>query len=196
MTVSADKLASRAIALAVVGYCIWPSISQFAAEQKAASPQNKSELAAALLRPVIAPPPTRDPFESSGTAPRALGKRGMGGEGDPAGQTAGRGTAAGQNAGPFAGLTLEGTCIVGDRRLAIINGNLYAPRETLAERGAAPAPCKVLGVFPYKVVLECQGKTVELSYSDVASGAASAQKSRGLLAPGEKPASRSSTQKR
>jgi hypothetical protein len=195
MELPAGKLAPRAIALAMVGYCVWPSIARFFAEPEAKPPQKASEMAVSLLQPAMPPPPVRDPFVLPGAARPApasgrAGRAANNGQLDQlVGLPAGR-AAAGGSAVP--GLTLEGTCIVGDRRLAIINGRLYAPRETLAEPATPTLPCKILEVFPYKVLLECQGKQIELGYSDVAS----APDSRGRTAPGKSAPSRPSRQKR
>ncbi len=208
MELPAGKLAPRAIAFAMVGYCVWPSIAQLFAEPEAKPPQKASEMAVSLLEPAMPPPPVRDPFVLPGAARPApaagrAGRAATNGRLDQlVGLPAGR-AAAGGSAVP--GLTLEGTCIVGDRRLAIINGRLYAPRETLVAAGFQPAQqpaggqpapgtsvCNVVDVFPYKVLLECQGKQIELGYSDVAS----APDSRGPTAPGKSAPSRSSRQKR
>ena len=62
---------------------------------------------------------------------------------------------------------------MGDQRLALINGRLYGPRETLQDSTASGADYKVVDVLPYKVLLECQGKKLELAYPDAASGVAS-----------------------
>lgn len=87
---------------------------------------------------------------------------------------------------PMSGLMLEATCISGNQRLAAINGRIYQEGELLRwSSGSAPA-CVVAQIRPDKVLLECQGKTIELKYSDVASpssqgkGPATAAKASGV----------------
>ena len=79
---------------------------------------------------------------------------------------------------------------MGDQRLAVINGRLYAPRDTLsagkpvanksannkpAPDKAAAAPYQVVDVLPYKVLLACDGQILELGYSNVTTGSAPAK---------------------
>ena len=112
--------------------------------------------------------------------------RGSPGKSSTEASTAGAGKTAGRSArtatatktpdkpiDPLAGLTLDATCIVGGQRLAMISGRLYAAKETLSAGKSSTPAYKVVDVLPYKVLLENDGKTVELTYSDVARPAAS-----------------------
>ena len=62
-------------------------------------------------------------------------------------------------------LTLDATCIGGERQLAVINNQMYALHQMLSEPNPAAPPCKIVDVRPYEVLLECQGKTLTLKYS-------------------------------
>ncbi len=160
MEISAGKWAPRVIAVAVAGYCVWPSVTALVSQPKAKPPEKLPELAAALLAPAAPPAPKRDPFEQG--AAELFHRQAA----QPFAAAARR--PSGADGGPLSGVALEATCIAGDRRLALIDGRLYAPRETLSTSNPSAPPYKIVDVFPYKVLLESEGKTVELKYSDVA----------------------------
>ena len=94
------------------------------------------ELATALLSPKLPPLPKRDPFGLAARAQRLSAKlvakpgRGSNGHGSRA-NPAGKINAPVKAVDPLSGLSLSGTCIVGDQRLAVINGRLYAPKDKL-----------------------------------------------------------------
>ena len=131
MDLPLDKLAPRAIALAVVGYCVWPSLMAFQARPETKSPEKPPEVAAALLKPAVAPFPTRDPFVTPSDGP-----------GQSFRFRAGKGAAL--MADSLSSLTLEATCIVNSQRLAMINGRLYACQETLSAGNASLPPFKLV----------------------------------------------------
>ncbi len=199
MDIPLDKVIPRALALAVVGYCLWPSMMAFFSTPKTTVPKKTPELTAALLSPKLPPAPIRDPFsENTATLASSLknvlrstvkSSAGVGRTKPSAAKTptikTDRRVTTGARAGgkPTAKrtdnsgrLTLEATCIVGDRRLALINGRLYAPKETLSLPGLSATPYEVINVLPYKVVLKCGENSMELTYPNVASKSASAGK--------------------
>jgi len=163
MELALDKLAPRAIALAVVGYCVWPSLAAFQAQPETKPPEKPPEVAAALLKPAVAPFPKRDPFVMTNSRPEKKSSL----------------AASGKNAAllvdPLSHLTLEATCLMGGKRLAMINGHLYACREKSPEGDASTPPFTLVSVLPYKVLLECGGKSLELMYSNVASSNAASR---------------------
>jgi hypothetical protein len=63
-------------------------------------------------------------------------------------------------------LVLNATCIMGEERLAIINGRTYRPKDTLVGPNPAAPPCVITEILPHKVLLECQGKRLQLCYAD------------------------------
>ena len=63
-------------------------------------------------------------------------------------------------------LVLNATCIMGEQRLAIINGRTYKLKDTLDQPNAAAPPCVITEILPHEVRLECQGKRLQLRYAD------------------------------
>lgn len=189
MAISAGKLAPSAVILAFVGYCVWPSLSEMMSDPPPPkAPAKVPELAASLLSPTMAPVPTRNPWggmdAASLTAAKAAAKEAAKMEAaktadKTAGALAGSAAATTPNepVDPLAGLKLDATCILGNQRMAMINGQMCALHERLSA-GNSPTSPKVVGVFPYKVLLEYGGKTVELKYSDTASPSSSSQKGK------------------
>ncbi|MEN6458367.1 MAG: hypothetical protein ABFC63_05505 [Thermoguttaceae bacterium] len=164
MAVNANKLAPRVVALIVVGYFVWPSVGQLLESHEPKKPPQTTELAASLLRPPMLPPPKKDPFGLPATTPGDSAKGQLNGRVRiAAGGAFGAGTPSNSD---VPGLTLEGTCIVADQRLAIINGQVYGPKESVAGTGPAAGNYRVLDVFPDRVLVQCDGKQMELRYSN------------------------------
>lgn len=157
------------------------------------------ELTAALLSPKLPPAPTRDPFVESTprveplvnnvlqSASKALPGKGRTKPIENNASTAKtvRRVTTGSRAGskPVANradnskqLTLEATSIVNNHRLAVINGRLYAPHDMLSMPWVSETPCEILRVLPYKVIIKCGDKNMELTYPDVSSKPSSAVK--------------------
>jgi hypothetical protein len=176
------------VVVGLVAFGVWPAVSQFLADEKPKPPGKVPEFAAALLSPKLPPPPKRDPFGlTTPSKPSSTGDltRPGGGVGQlPLSGFASNQKPSGKPVDPLSGLILTGTCIMGNQRLAVINGRLYAPRETLATgrpaankstsaKSVADKPAtsyQVLEVLPYKVLLAYDGQVLELGYSNVTSG--------------------------
>jgi hypothetical protein len=173
MVIPVGKLAPSAAALVLAAYCVWPSLSELASAPRPTPSKKVPELAAALFSPAMPPCPTRNPFEWTDAALLAAAKGSPKAVGKTAVQAAALGTAktADKPVDPLGGLTLDATSILGDQRLAVINGQLYALHDRLA--GNSSTPYRIVGVFSYKVLLDREGKIVELTYSDAASRSAS-----------------------
>jgi len=177
MTISVGKMAPRVIVLAAVAYCAWPSVSELTSESTPPPAKKVADLPAALFSPAMPPCPARNPFGGKDAAALAAATRSPA----AAGETGARPKPAASAAAklpdkpldPLGGLKLDATCILGDQRLAMINGQLYASREKLPAGNAAP-PFRIVSVLPYKVLLERDGKTLELTYANVASRPAAA----------------------
>ena len=162
--------------LAFVGYCVWPSVSELTSDPPPPKPPAKvPELAAALFSPTMPPRPTKNPWGGKDAASLAAAKEAAKAADKTAEAPAGSAAAKTPDkpVDPLDGLKLDATCILGDQRLAVINGQLYAPQETLSAGNSSTPPFKIVSVLPYKVLLEREGKTVELTYSDVVSRPAS-----------------------
>ena len=174
MVIPVGKLAPSAAALVFVADCVWPSLSELASAPRPTPPKKVPELAAALFSPAMPPCPTRNPFEWTDAALLAAAKESPKAARKTAVQAAALGTAKTPDkpVDPLGGLKLDATSILGVQRLAVINGQLYALHDRLAGNSATP-PYRIVGVLSYKVLLEREGKTVELTYSDGASRSAS-----------------------
>ena len=196
MKLPVGKLAPSAAALAFAAYCMWPSLVELASAPRPTPPKKVPELAASLLSPEISPSPTRNPFEwtdaallaaeAATRAPKAAGKvaaktvaqaataiRSPNTVGTTAVQAAvlGKAKTPDEPMDPLGGLRLEATSTLGRQRLAVINGQMYALHDRLAGDSSTP-PYRIVGVLSHMVLLEREGKTVELTYSDAASRAA------------------------
>jgi hypothetical protein len=167
MVISISKLAPRLIALAAVGYCVWPSLSDLRSETKPKVPRKASELATSLFSPKMSPSPTRNPFAILSDSTSATATNKAVGTGRAATSAGAKNADKPEN--PLAGFRLDATCILGNQRLAIINGQLYAAKDKLPSGDSSTAPFEIAGVLPYKVLLNREGKTFELTYSDAAS---------------------------
>jgi hypothetical protein len=166
MPTSITKYAPQVILLAVALYWSWPSLMQSMAKPAVAAAANKGaattgEFSAAVLSPKFAPIPTRNPFEMAGTAHSAKGKK--------RGAKAAAELAAAE--AKDSGLVLNGTCIMGQQRLALINGHVYREKEVIPGKGGDDSvDWVVTDILPHKVMLLYQGTPLQLSYSNVTSG--------------------------
>ena len=195
---SLGTMAPTILAVGLVGYWAWPFVS--AADAEAKKDPAVPQIAPAMLSPKIMPAPGRDPFREPGKAETPNGPHGPGtapgqpkkeapaaSKGAP-GQT---GAAAASPKGPpgakpptawLSALTLNATCTTGSRPTAMINGRLYSPGESLRLPGATVGPGTVpdhalhgarvslAEIHAYRVVLESQGKKIDLGYANVDSG--------------------------
>jgi hypothetical protein len=174
MAISLSKAVPRMVVVAAVGYCVWPSLPGLTSVPTPAPVSKLPEIAGSLLAPRATPPPIRNPFlykEAEDLAKnkamaklasangKKLGSPGKGGGDDPAGP--------GRSQDPLSGLSLDATCIAGDSRLAIINGHIYGVKKRISGSSAAAPALTIAAVLPYKVLLECDGKTLELFYSTI-----------------------------
>ncbi len=236
MAVSVGNLAPRAVVVGLVAFGVWPTLTQFFSEERSKPPEPLPELAAALLSPKPPPLPTRDPFglatpgkpaplknlaakQDARSGPLALAALAS------SKKTGASDRAGGKPVDPLVGFALTGTCIMGDQRLAVINGRLYAPQEILAidkpatskPSASKPAaskpivnnslasklvvepspasPYQIIDVLPYKVLLAHDGEVLELVYSNVTSGPASKARADGKAGAGGARKSRGSADK-
>ncbi len=171
MAISAGQVAPSAVVLAFVGYCVWPSVSELTSVPPLPPPPVEvPKLAATLFSPTMPSCPTKNPWGGMDAASLAAAKEAA--KAAPAGSAAAK-----KRVGPFDGLKLEATCILDNQRLAVINGQLYAPQK-MPSAGNSSTSFRVVSVFPNKVLLECKGKTVELTYEGVVSRPAKSPKAK------------------
>jgi hypothetical protein len=172
MAISANKVAPSAVVLAFVGYCIWPSVAGMISEPPRPKPAEKlPPLAASLFTMTLSPPPTRNPW--GGKDVETLAKIKKAKEAKIAEDISSKMNSDAKEVKPtiqpidlLRSLTLDATCIGGGQRLAIINDRMYGLQELLRETDPGSPPCKIIDVSPYEVLLECQGKTLQLRYAN------------------------------
>jgi hypothetical protein len=171
MAISAGKVAPSLVVLAFAGYCAWPSLSEMTAEAPPPAAVKVPELSPALFAPSLPARPAKNPWGGLDEAALAATKASR-----KAAKPSTPGTAK-QGADSLNGLRLEATCILGNQRMALINGQLYAPQKT-ASAGNSSTPFRVISVSANKVLLECKGKTVELTYEGIVARPAAAAKAK------------------
>jgi hypothetical protein len=164
------KFAPIAAVAGTLGYLCWPYFDDPTAAK--AKPAAKSAEPLASLLAVKAPGEVRaDLFEVPVVEIRKAAKG--------TGSTGGKPGSGKQSTSPRdakASLVLSGTYVAGDSRYAIINGSLYSEGDQIASaksgrssgKAAAEGPetCTLKHVDLDKVVLDFQGQTRELRYSD------------------------------
>ncbi len=134
MAISASKVAPLGVVLAFVGYCAWPSIYELTSSSHQPKKAAKApEIAASLFSPTLPPPPTKSPWGGKDAATLAAQRKAAkSAEASLAAAAGSRGTQTSyQRANPLADVKLDATCIFGDRRLAVINGHLYAAQDAV-----------------------------------------------------------------
>jgi hypothetical protein len=148
--------------VAAVGYCVWPAISEMTSVPETKPPANVPEIAGAAISPQPSEPFVRNPFLSRDEQQLTESENDY----RPGHGTPGKPGVPRKDVDPLSGLKLSGTCIAGNASLAIINGNIYGVKDTIKTSDGGQTPVTVAEVLPYKVVLECEGKTFELAYAD------------------------------
>jgi hypothetical protein len=188
MPPSVAKFAPLMVVLAVAVYWVWPSVvgGSKPASKPAAAAQG---FTAEMLAPKFPRPPERNPFQAQNAAlaedakPAAAVARLVGGKADTIKaaenvKTTDK-TKAVDNAkivnkkdavAKDAGLVLNATCIGREQRLAIINGLIYKPKDTIGTSEANGPRYVVADIMPDRVLLERQGQAVSLSYLDAVAG--------------------------
>jgi hypothetical protein len=157
------------IAGAVLGVLCWPYVDDRAPRPKEVDATKALKSLVASLSPPHSPAPQRDPFDSRAAV--RSGRRGRGragqtpeGTGSPA-QTesaaAGTGTSLSRAPGELA---LQATHLRGDRRIALINGSVYAEGDEIKPTGPTATTYTVTRIYPHRVVLESASQTLELTY--------------------------------
>jgi hypothetical protein len=171
------KLAPQAVLLVFAIYWSWPSLTQ--SIPSTASPATKDkkggsslDFSAAVLSPTFPSPPKRDLFELPGATRLVKNKRGTSKSGHAAGLKGAGFTLADAK---DSGLILNATCIVGQQRLALINGQVYKEKDTIKGKGSGDDPVNwvITDILPHKVLLLHQGTPLQLSYPNGAEKSAS-----------------------
>jgi hypothetical protein len=158
------KILPHAIVLIVAVYWAWPALTTPAPKAVQASPDSpkassKPGFSAAVLSPTFPPPSQRDPFLRAGEHRMAKKKAAKPGAKAEIGKA--------MNFKDF-GLTLSATCIVGNKRLALINGRLYKEKEAVEKSPGEPTTYVITSIEPHRVIVSWNGRPFQLSYSDTA----------------------------
>jgi hypothetical protein len=165
MSTLITRFAPQAIVLAVALYWSWPAVKASLPQTTLAVPKVEAKKSAgadfsvAVLSPAFLPPSNRNPFLAP--VPKTTTVAG--------GAKTGKKSIAAKAAPNLrdSGLVLSATCIVGRQRMAIINGRVYKEKEAIQRPGDETASCIVTEILPHKVLLSCQGETLQLSYLNV-----------------------------
>ncbi len=184
MEIPIEKVAPRAIVLAIVAYCVWPSLSALTSQPEVQKPKEAPELTAAMLSPSLPSVPTHDPFGGMAVPPWA---RAVTSEPPSTGSTTkentpdrspakagetvetadiAKGMSPGKHAEPLPTLSLKGTYIAGQQRLAVINDHIYRQQDPLQLPDASAPKYVVSEIHSDRVLLKSPDKTVELKYSN------------------------------
>jgi hypothetical protein len=169
MQKSIIKFAPQMMVLAVSLYWCWPALQ--ASFLQGAHPivqeVKKPALplfAADILHPKFLPLPKRNSFLALDYKPKKGGRGRLAASGkkilDPA-----------EKAAAFrdAGMILNATCIMGNQRMAIINGRVYKEKDSIPQPGDEAPSCFVTAILPHKVLLSYQGELQQLGYTNVIS---------------------------
>jgi hypothetical protein len=177
MAVPISKLAPTAVVVAAVSFCGWPYIFTSDAGNKQAT--TMPVIAPSQLSPRLLPPPARNPFRpaaepiAQAPQPTKTATTATAGGKDAIATRSGHAKHGKPPADPLGDLTLTATSILagGTRypgsRLAVINGRIYAERETIKSKDPSAPPCVVARILPDCVLLECEGRTTTLSYTNL-----------------------------
>jgi hypothetical protein len=157
------KLLPQAIVLAVVLYWAWPAMTTPAPKALEASTAGKKTaekpaFPASVLTPEFAAPSKRDPFfRADATHNHKKNKMLAGAKRNE--------NKSNKSTSHFTdlGLVLTATCIVGDHRMALINGRLYREKETVTD---ASANCIVTKIEPHQVTMSYNGRQFDLCYTN------------------------------
>ncbi len=167
------RFAPQAMVLAVALYWSWPALSAVflqPAKLDAAAETKKPatpDFAAKALSPKFLPFPKHNPFFALDHAQKATALAGS--------RKSGRkqaGMAKGIAAAHDVGLVLNATCIMGQQRLAIINGRVYKEKETIPQAGDESSSCFITAILPHEVLLSRRGEIMKLGYLNLAARAA------------------------
>jgi hypothetical protein len=162
------KFAPQAIVLAVALYWSWPAlkaifpqVAKLADKAEVKNPAKK-DFAANVLSPKLFPFPTHNPFLLLDHTQKATALARSARSGKKQDGTAK--AAAAHNIG----LVLNATCIIGQQRMAIINGRVYKEKEVIPQPGDETPGCFVTAILPHEVLLSCRGEIMKLGYVNVA----------------------------
>ncbi len=159
------RIVPTAIVLVVVAWCCWPYL-EGARLAGGVQPGDKlPRITASLLSPDVKPAPERNPFQPFQTK-KADPPESENPEEPPPDQE--ETIAEEDNVDIFSGLVLGAIFIQGDRRMALINGQICRQGGPLVISASTTEPCIVAEISSDKVLLLYRGQTVVLRYEGLA----------------------------
>jgi hypothetical protein len=156
MTITLGKLAPTTLVILLGAYCAWSSFDSAGWPAQQAQPPSVAELPSTLLAPAMPAVPARNPFEPAVSRPVLREEK-------TSKPTPRDGPPQKDLRELLSGLALNGTCIRGDYRAAVINGQLYHPGQPLLSDSRS-ALGVVAEIEPHRVLIEGYGQVVELAY--------------------------------
>jgi hypothetical protein len=147
-------------------YCMMTGMSGSGSKNETKQPDKLPVFTADLFSPELPPTSKRNPFYLPGEDPSGIEQTVA--SGNKASETKPAKTNAVKD--PFSELVLNATYLMGEQRLAIINGQIYKQKDTLKPQNPSTPPFVIKQILPYEVLLECKGKIQHLRYSDVYAG--------------------------
>jgi hypothetical protein len=161
-----NKLAPLATVLAIAIYCMLTGMAGSGSKSDAKQSAKLPVFTPELFSPIFPPYSKRNPFYLPGDEPKvavqSVPTEKKVAEAKPAAAEAAKEF--------FASLALNATYLTGEQRLAIINGQIYKQKDKLKQQNPSIPPFIVAQILPYEVLLECEGKTLHLRYSNVYAG--------------------------
>lgn len=164
MSPSILKLAPQAVVLTAAIYWSWPAVRVYlpVGTPTVATDGKKDEspvFISAMLSPTFPSVPKRNPYLPYGATFSTMAKSGQPGAKKFAG-------AKSSPDAQEAGLVLGATCIVGNRRMASINGRIYREKEAVESADDESARFIVGEIGLHKVLLLSEGRVLQLKYGD------------------------------
>ena len=168
------KLAPIATVFGLTVWCCWPYLEGAPEGTGLQQGGDLPRISGALLSPTVQPAPERNPFQpplvSKATPPEteepsaqsAVGTQSSVGTPAPEQQEA---VVEEESPDIFSGLVLGAIYIQGNRRVALINGQVCEQGDRLAISASSADPCIVTEISADKVLLSHGGQTVELKYA-------------------------------
>lgn len=164
MSTTIGNLLPMAVVAAVVAWCCYPYLDEPGSDAGFQQEADPPRIVGALLSPVIGPASDRDPFKPW----VANGTDSTGNEQPATAALAGKSPPRKEDAFDVSSnLMLAATYIQGNRRVALINGQVCEPGDTLRISGPMTEPCTVTRVFADRVMIRHRNQIVELKYRDL-----------------------------
>jgi len=165
MSGTLGRMAPTAVTLLLIASCCWPQLELRRPGTRVRSTAELPRISSTLLAPPVEPAPDRDPFQPLHVRQDPPSQpENQATEVPPDQDTAVAATDTDGTDDPLENLVLNAVCIRGDRRVALINGQVCQQGKALPRPDSQKEPCIVAEVLADKVRLVHRGQTVELEY--------------------------------